>query len=359
MRKTQTILVELKNMIIRWLSNKPKKDKQQEIWRGIVRKAKADNDHSLNDVVLHNITPLYRKTWVGAVAVALLALAASVWMYQATLQRNILKEAELKEVFADENSVSKLVLSNGDTILLDGHTAASSNMGYLITDNQSLDFRKFNDEELLGQIQTLETGRGKQLTVTLSDGTQVWLNASSKIEFPARFAAGERKVTVDGEAYFEVAHNKESPFLVIMDGQQVKVLGTHFNVRHYKEEVAKSITLLEGAVEVRGIVQNTNPVLLKPSEQLVQLDGTAEPIVRTLVDASSVIAWKDGDFYFEEASADVIVREIERWYPISIKITKQDSTKKISGRIRRADSLKEVADMLRFFDIEIQIERNE
>lgn len=345
-------------MIIRWLSNKPKKDKQQEIWRGIVRKAQTDNDQSLNDVALHNTTPLYRKTWVGAAAVALLALSVSVWMYRDNLQNHTLKEAELKNVFADESSVSKLVLSNGDTILLDGHSAAESNIAHLIDGNKSLDFRKLQDEELLGHIQSLETGRGKQLSVTLSDGTSVWLNASSKIVFPARFAGVQREVSIDGEAYFEVAPNKKSPFIVNTDGQQVKVLGTHFNVRNYKEEGAKSVTLLEGAVEVRGSDKNNIPVVLKPSEQLVQLNGISKPNVRMLADATSVIAWKDGDFYFEDAGAEAIVKELERWYPVSIGIKQQDSTKRISGRIKRTDSMKEVVDMLRFFDIDITVEKN-
>lgn len=345
-------------MIIRWLSNKPNKDKQQEIWRGIVRKAQADNDHSLNDVVHHDVTPLYRKSWVGAAAVAVLVLAASVWIYRDALQQDSLQEADLKTVFADESSVSRLVLSNGDTILLDGHSAEASAVGYLMDGSQSLDFRNLDDSELRNEIQTLETGRGKQLTVTLSDGTNVWLNASSKIQFPAHFQAGSRNVVIDGEAYFEVAPDKKSPFIVNTDGQQVKVLGTHFNVRHYKEETVKSVTLLEGSVEVSRPVKDNIPVVLKPSEQLVQLDGIAKPNVRTLADASSVIAWKDGDFYFEDAGAEAIVKELERWYPVTIGIRKQDTTKRISGRIKRTDSMKEVVDMLRFFDIDITVEKN-
>lgn len=343
--------------MMHWLSNKPKEYKQNELWRGIVRKAQADNDHSLNDIAVQRpATPIYRKLWTGAAAVLLVTFSISLWLYHAVWQNSNLGDGDLKKVFADANSVSRLVLSNGDTIVLDKNTTAGSPISHLLDSNSlALDFRKLDDKELIGQVQTLETGRGKQLTVTLSDGTQVWLNASSKIEFPAYFDGDLREVSIRGEAYFEVAHNKQKPFIVHADGQQVKVLGTHFNVRDYQEETFNAVTLLEGAVEV--VSKDYKPVRLKPADQFVQQHDHSIPSVQVLSNPESVIAWKNGDFYFEDANAETIVKELERWYPVSIAITKQDSTKKISGRIKRTDSMKEVADMLRFFDIEIKVEK--
>lgn len=341
---------------MRWLSNKPKENKQEALWRGIVHKAQADGDHSLDDIAATRPTiPLYRKAWVGAAAAVLIAFSVSLWVYSTVWKDQVLKDMELKEVFADASSVSRLVLSNGDTILLDEHSAANSAISHLVDGSQALDFRKLEGDALMGEIQTLETGRGKQLSVTLSDGTQVWLNASSKIEFPAHFEGHLREVSVRGEAYFEVAHNKQKPFVVHTADQQVKVLGTHFNVRGYREEPFDAVTLLEGAVEVAG--KDYKPVYLKPADQFVQQHGHSDPSVRVLSNPESVIAWKNGDFYFEDADAETIVKELERWYPVSIAITKQDSTKKISGRIKRTDSMKEVADMLRFFEIEIKVQK--
>jgi len=137
-------------------------------------------------------------------------------------------EKELKATYMDEASSSKLILSTGDTVLLDGRHPLDSNLSH---NASSLDFRKLDHNKLQGQLQTLETGRGKQLHVTLSDGTEVWLNASSQLKFPAHFEGAERPASVTGEVYFEVAHNKKSPFVVAMGQQQVKVLGTHFNTR--------------------------------------------------------------------------------------------------------------------------------
>lgn len=344
--------------MMRVLSNKPNNEKKNEIWRGIVNKAQRDGDRSLDDIIETSASPVYRNRWMVAAATLIFFLGVSLLLYRNMTSPRFLDENELKEVFADGESVSKWVLSNGDTVLLDDHNGLDSNIAYLAEGNKALDFRKLDDSQLGGQPQMVETARGKQLHIILSDGTGVWLNASSKIIFPARFEGTTREVSVDGEVYFEVAHNKKSPFIVKTDGQRVKVLGTHFNVRQYKEEGAKSVTLLEGAVEVSALDQDHKSIILKPSQQFVHKEGRATPTVQTLANPESVIAWKDGEFYFEDAGADVIVKELERWYPVSIGIRQQDTTKKISGRIKRTDSMKEVADMLRFFDIEIQVESN-
>ncbi|MFD2554374.1 FecR family protein [Sphingobacterium tabacisoli] len=340
------------------LSNRPNKYKKDELWRGIVAKAQRDGDYSLDAIVDAKVVPFYRSRWAVVAAALLIFLSTSIWIYRGTTNHQYLGENQLREVFADAGALSKLVLSNGDTILLDDQNGLDTNIAYLASADQALDFRKLNQEDLLDQEQIVETARGKQLRIILSDGTAVWLNASSKIVFPARFQGDRREVTIDGEAYFEVAHNQKLPFIVKTDGQQVRVLGTHFNIRQYKGEGAKAVTLLEGAVQVTSVDKGSKPVVLKPAEQFIQLDGKTRPIIQTLSNPGAVIAWKEGDFYFDDADAETIVKELERWYPVSIGIKQQDTTKKISGRIKRTDSMKAVVDMLRFFDIEIQVEKN-
>ena len=343
--------------MMRWRFNKPNNNKKEEIWRGIISKARQDGDNSLDGITEAQVLSIYKSRWMAIAAMMTLFLFSSIWMYYNMVGYRFLGENELREVFADPGSVSKLVLSTGDTVLLDDKSGLDTSIAFLANEHNALDFRKLNQEELLDEEQIVETARGKQLHIILSDGTGVWLNASSRLVFPARFKSDHREVSVYGEVYFEVAHNKKSPFIVKTEGQQVKVLGTHFNVRQYKEEGAKSVTLLEGAVEVSASAQDNKSIILKPSQQFVRLEGKTVPTVRTLTNPESVIAWKNGDFYFEDAGAETIVRELERWYPVSIGIKQQDTTKKISGRIKRTDSMKEVADMLRFFEIEIQVEK--
>ncbi len=338
-----------------FLSNKPNKNKQNEIWKGIVRKAEQDQDYGLSHIdTPTRVVPIYHNRWaISAAAVILLLLLGSLWKLRIN-ESIFMDETELKAIYVDAGSSSKLILSTGDTVLLEGNLSLDSNLSHLVGNASSLDFRKLDQLQLQGKLQTLETGRGKQMHVTLSDGTEVWLNASSQLKFPAHFEGAERPVSISGEAYFEVAHNKKSPFVVRMGQQEVTVLGTHFNTRGYKDEVNHTVTLLEGAVEVRN--QKNVPTLLKPAEQYVS-DGQVGT-VHTLANPESVVAWRNGDFYFEDADALTIVRELERWYPVSIGLKQQDTTKKISGRIKRTDSMKEVVEMLRFFDIEISVRKN-
>jgi transmembrane sensor len=96
---------------------------------------------------------------------------------------------------------------------------------------------------------TVSTPRGRQFQLALSDGTKVWLNAASSIHFPTAFTSDDRKVEVTGELYFEVAKNASKPFRVILNGTEIEVLGTHFNVNGYEEAV--QTTLLEGSVKVK------------------------------------------------------------------------------------------------------------
>ncbi|MCS4229166.1 FecR family protein [Sphingobacterium sp. BIGb0165] len=344
---------------MRLLSNKPNRNKQNEIWKGIVRKAEQDHDYSLSaiDMTVRSM-PFYRNSWaIGAAAVLVLLLLGSLWKLWLHSSTSFMDEKELKATYVDASSSSKLILSTGDTVLLDGARPLDSNLSQLAHNASSLDFRKLDHTKLQGQLQTLQTGRGKQLHVTLSDGSEVWLNASSQLKFPAHFEAAERPVSVTGEAYFEVAHNKKSPFIVTMGQQQVKVLGTHFNTRGYHNERSKTVTLLEGAVALRDSRRKDAPTVLKPAEQYVS-DGLVGT-VHTVANPESVVAWRNGEFYFEDADALTIVRELERWYPVSIGLKQQDTTKKISGRIKRTDSMKEVVEMLRFFDIEITVTKNE
>lgn len=337
------------------LSNKNKKD---EIWRGIVSKAQQDGDMSLDYIAEAKVFPLYSSKWAIVAALFVCLLFASIWVYRNRADQQFLGSDELSSVYADAGSVSKLVLSNGDTILLDGAEGLDSNIAYLSDQSDALDFRKLEAKELFDENQLVETARGKQFHLILSDGTSVWLNASSRIVFPARFQADAREVSVEGEAYFEVAHNKKSPFVVTTGGKQVKVLGTHFNVRHYQDEQFQAITLLEGSVEVKSKSGADKSLVLRPSEQLLHRANHTEDLVQKLDDANKVISWRGGEFYFSDATPADIVRELQRWYPVTIVVQNQDRDKKISGRLKRTDSMKDVVDMFRFFDIELKVLNN-
>jgi len=147
----------------------------------------------------------------------------------------------------------------------------------------------------------------------LADGSRVWLNAGSSVTFPVAFIDNERTVSITGEAYFEVAPDKTKPFRVTKGLMQVEVLGTHFNVNAYDDEVIIKVTLLEGSVRLKI---NEETQILKPGEQ-AQVSGTVNILKN--VDLQAVMAWKDGRFSFSRVNIETIMRQAARWYDIDIE----------------------------------------
>jgi ferric-dicitrate binding protein FerR (iron transport regulator) len=178
------------------------------------------------------------------------------------------------------------------------------------------------------------------ISVTLADGSRVWLNAGSSIKYPVAFISKERKVEITGEAYFEVAHNASKPFIVTKGETSITVLGTHFNVNTYDDEDALRITLLEGSVAVK---RESSNVKLKPGEQAV-LSATSHSLLTTgSVDTDAVMAWKNGFFQFNNTPIDVIMRQVEKWYDVDVVYNgsiKQTFNGKIPRTVNASDLFK-------------------
>jgi ferric-dicitrate binding protein FerR (iron transport regulator) len=163
---------------------------------------------------------------------------------------------------------------------------------------------------------TLSNPRGsKVISLTLSDGTRVWLNAGSSLRYPASFASSavNREVKITGEAYFEVAHDASKPFIVSKNDVSVTVLGTHFNVNAYDDESDIKITLLEGSVRVN---KGSNTGLLKPGQQ-AQVSSSVKVLNNT--DVEQVMAWKNGKFSFNGSDIKTVMRELARWYDVNVE----------------------------------------
>jgi ferric-dicitrate binding protein FerR (iron transport regulator) len=168
------------------------------------------------------------------------------------------------------------------------------------------------------------------------------LNAATSLRYPARFAATERVVYLDGEAYFEVAHNKNSPFKVAINGQQVEVLGTHFNVMSYKEEGPAKTTLLEGSVKLTAA---TGSLLLQPGQQgYITKENTGFTMAN--VDVAAVTAWKDGLFMFKGIDLHSLMRQISRWYDIDIVYGPGVKEDVVYGTISRTANLSKLLQIL-------------
>jgi transmembrane sensor len=203
---------------------------------------------------------------------------------------------------------------------------------YLITDQEKPNAAGKN---------TLSTSRGETYRVRLPDGTAVWLNAASSIKFPVSFAGKEiRSVELSGEAYFEVFEDKSHPFVVQTAHQEVRVLGTQFNVSSYPDEPATSTTLVEGTVKVsQPAMPEAKTILLKPGQRSVLRSGRLDV---TEVDTREATAWKNGDFMFKNESIESIMRKLSRWYDIDVAYESDMSDRIFIGVVSRSKNISAV-----------------
>ncbi|WP_200978259.1 FecR family protein [Echinicola sp. 20G] len=180
---------------------------------------------------------------------------------------------------------------------------------------------------------------GGRYTVELQDGTKVWLNSASTLSFPSDFKQSKREIVLDGEAYFEVAHNPKSPFTVEANGTQVTVLGTHFNIKAYQNENVTKTTLLEGKVEVA--YKGQKKVLVPGSQAL-----SKEDLEVSTGSVKEAIAWKEGYFLFQSTKLDEVLRQLERWYNIKVDTKGQIPTRHFNASIDMDTKLSRVIEVL-------------
>jgi transmembrane sensor len=275
-----------------------------------------------------------RAWWVAA---AMLVLLTGTAYYLRTKQQAALlakKEQTLKNDVEPGSNKAVLTLSNGTTIDLDdasnGVIAEEGNAKVMKPEDGQLLYSQEGDSENDAlAYNTLATPRSGQYQLVLPDGTKVWLNAASSIHYPIAFAENERRVQITGEAYFEVAKQqlpsgKRVPFIVDLpsrggvNGGQIEVLGTHFNVNAYSDERAIKTTLLEGKVRIsQPVIGNENVVVLKPGEQAV-IPAHSPLTIDHSPDVDNVVAWKNGLFHFESADIKTVMRQLSRWYDVEV-----------------------------------------
>lgn len=243
-----------------------------------------------------------------------------------------------------------LTLDNGKKIILSNANSGqlASEAGILISksaDGEVIYSIKNQTESAANKSNTLSTVNGQTYRLQLPDQSKVWLNAASSIKFPASFAGlKNRKVKLTGEAYFEISKDKEHPFIVETTQQEVQVLGTHFNINSYEDKQNTSTTLLEGSVKITN--EHKIQQLLKPGE--TALVNNSENIIVSPADTKSTLAWKNGDFRFNEERIDEIMLKISRWYDIEVTYQGAVSKEKFSGKISRNKNISEVLNMLSY-----------
>lgn len=234
------------------------------------------------------------------------------------------------------------------TIITDGTQISASGSGVTYASGVESESVVYNK---------LEIPRGGEFCLTLSDGTRVWLNSETSIQYPVAFGAKERRIFVQGEAYFEVAKDANKPFTVQFMSSSVTVLGTSFNIRAYPEEKRSQTTLAEGSVR---IYSPGSSMLLKPGEQ-AEVSALSGEMVKQEVEVKNFTSWKDGRFVFEQQPLEDIMRTLERWYDIRV-IFKDEGAKRISlsGNMKRYGDFSQVMKMLQMTgDVRFELHGND
>ncbi|MBB1644194.1 FecR family protein [Sphingobacterium sp. UME9] len=191
------------------------------------------------------------------------------------------------------------------------------------------------------QFNTLVVPKGNFYKINLEDGTQVWVNANSQLKFPVKFKENERRVFLEGEAYFEVSHDGNRPFFVESGGNEVKVLGTHFNINAYGNNVRT--TLSSGRVQVS---HSGNIIVLEPGEY-ANLVG--EQLRKGKADLEHDLSWHNNQFYFKKETIVEIAATLSKWYDIHVKFRKDVALDKVyTGNFKRDVKLSEVLEMLTY-----------
>ncbi len=213
----------------------------------------------------------------------------------------------------------------------------------------------------------IATLKGQKSKITLPDGTQVWLNADSKIRYPEHFAGNIREVNLEGEAYFDVTHNKEKPFIIHTKEMNIKVLGTAFNVRAYPNEKKSEAALIRGSIEVSFNNRPDQKLILKPNEK-IEVKNSPSVFNKTSVNKeemkaaviainnisyiksdSTVIetAWKNGKLVFDSQPFEQVSEEMERWYDVKFVIHDELLKKKLFTANFNNESIEDVLHFLK------------
>lgn len=237
-----------------------------------------------------------------------------------------------------------LTLADGSTIVLDSaHNGLLTLQGKtnIVKADGQLTYEGVSTKEIL--YNSISTPRGGQYAVTLADGTKIWLNAASSLKYPTSFSGTTRQVELMGEAYFEVAGDKSKPFTVRLNGMEVQVLGTSFNIKAYQDDASIRTTLVDGAVRLSA--HAGEQALLKPGQQGLWSQQQPHFLVRQ-VNTNNEIAWRNGYFAFDNANIRDIMKDISRWYNVDIEFQNSSIEKNFGGTVSRYQNAQDVLEIL-------------
>ncbi len=300
------------------------------------------------------------------VAILKIAVSILIILSSGSILYFLQKQTILKEITIATTNIlpgrpkARLVTNNGQEVELGIDTLLITEQKGLniFVDSMGLHYNPENTvPEQESKYHKLIVPRGGEYTLTLSDGTKVWLNADSELRYPINFSNNTRKVFVSGEAYFKVAKKVGTPFIVETKLGNITVLGTEFNFQYYPNSTNATTTLVNGKISY--CLNNGKSIVLTPNQQLIVSKEGKEQLIT--VDTKYATCWKEGMYYFQEKTLEEILEQLERWYDIHVFYT-NDEIKNLhfSGDLSRFKNIDTFIEMLeKSSDIKIEIkERN-
>lgn len=336
---------ELKNLLI-LLGHEAKEKEARDQFELLQKRFSAPENHIKNRRA--GVSPMYVKLAIAASLLIICAIGVllyknregEAWLRVSQMTKGDIRPGSNKAylTLASGRKISLTDVSNGAIAKQSGIVITKTSEGQLVYTLSDM-----HTEPSASEYNMIETPRGGQYQVKLPDGTRVWLNAASSLRYPANFnAKAERRVELNGEGYFEVASDKGHPFIVETAQQEVKVLGTQFNISAYSDEPAISTTLLEGSVQVNDLFSKERKQLF-PGQQS-SIPGNGGPVAVTNVNADDVVAWKSGYFVFDNQDIRSIMKVISRWYDVDVEYGTINKEERFGGTFSRSADL---ADILR------------
>ncbi|MBC8616557.1 FecR family protein [Parabacteroides faecis] len=268
-------------------------------------------------------------------------VAVKQWMEESTENRqSFLKERKLFDA---------MLLLGNEKVIKAGKKRYSINLSSLrtelikiaaviaITLGGSYLYHQYSFEKELMATNTISVPAGQRINMTLTDGTNVWLNARTSLTYPVKFSKKNRQVILDGEAYFEVAKDKTKPFIVQTNKYNVEVLGTKFDVNAYSETGEFETTLMSGSVRVASTSDPAQKLTLKPNNKVYLQDGELHVSV---VDDFNPYRWKEGLICFKNESFTSIMKDFEKYYGLTIQVRNKEVLKYVyTGKFRQTDGI--------------------
>lgn len=298
---------------------------------------------------------IYR--WMAAACFIAIFAGMTYFILEGHKQTTIVQTgSQANETIVPGSSKAVLTLADGSMVVLD--SAMNTNLSQrgkndiLKVQRGQLVYKSMPAAKQL-TYNKISIPRGGEFRLVLSDGTKVWLNSASSIRYPVAFAGKERRVELDGEAYFEVTHNASKPFKVAVNGTEIQVLGTHFNINAYKEEPGLRATLLEGSIKL--LTSTGRSVIIKPGQQ-AEVDDDNHIKVNDHVDIQQVVAWQKGLFEFDNTPLTVIMGQISRWYNVDVVYEGQPGKETFGGGINKRQPLSTVLKLLEANGVQFKLE---